>query len=402
VRHYDIVIAGAGPAGSATAILLARRGYSVLLLDRATFPRDKVCGDYLTPGAVQILRDELGVLPALIDAGATRVSRQTVVAHNGQAFGGAVDALACPRIILDSVLLDAARHAGASLEEGFSVRDILSDGDCVRGLAGVDKSGRRVEIRARVTVGADGTHSLLARRLGVVRPIPRLNRIGVSAYIEGGDDSLTMYLPIDRSSACCGVGPVFRHSGRCVANVSIGVPTSEASRIASGRDEYLRKRLAHSFPLAWERLRDSAVIGPVRTTGCFGHRTTRAAHDGAVLVGDAATFIHPFTGEGVYFALEGARLAANAIHRALQAGDTSYRLLSAYDRDRRRVLLPRYGFCDAVQHIVQSPYVLNWLAGRLAGSPLLTSSILRTLGDIDTVSDLLTLPNFRTLLTTSA
>ena len=104
----DIVVVGAGPAGSATAIFLARRGYAVTLLDRAAFPRDKACGEYLTPGAVQLLRDEIGLLPRFLEMGAAALTRETVVPHSGRAFSGRTEALACPRVVTDSILRDAA------------------------------------------------------------------------------------------------------------------------------------------------------------------------------------------------------------------------------------------------------------------------------------------------------
>ena len=85
---------GAGPAGSATALFLARSGYDVTLLDRAKFPRDKPCGEYLTPGALRLLRDELGVLPDLLAGGAVPLTRETVVPHRARSFGGSTDALA--------------------------------------------------------------------------------------------------------------------------------------------------------------------------------------------------------------------------------------------------------------------------------------------------------------------
>lgn len=390
--HYDIVIIGAGPAGSVTALFLARRGYSVVLLDRAAFPRDKVCGDYLTPGAVQLLRDEIGVLPRLLSAGAARVTEQTVMAHDGRCFGGSVDALSCPRMVTDAVLVDAARAAGVDVREGFSVREILFDRDRVVGVEGVDANGDRVSIGATVTAGADGTHSLLARRLGAVRQIPRLHRLALSAYFPGDDPALTMYLPRDHTHACCGFGPAGRTSG--TRNVNIVVPVSESKAIAAGRKAYFLNQLQRSFPHAWDRLRDSRMVGPVRSTACFGHRTVRAAFDGAVLVGDAAMFVHPFTGEGVYYALEGARLAAKAIDNALRFGGD----LSRYDRDRRRLLAPRYRLCDGIQRIVHSPSALSWLTPRLARSSKLTASILRTVGDVETIYALLTWPNFRELL----
>jgi flavin-dependent dehydrogenase len=134
--------------------------------------------------------------------------------------------------------------------------------------------------------------------------------------------------------------------------------------------------------------------------GCFGHHTARATGDGAVLVGDAATFINPFTGEGVFFALRGAQMAAEAVGDALARGDVGRHALRPYDAARRAELLPRYRLCDAVQRIVHSPALLAWGAERLRRSAPLTDLLLRTLGDLARPADLFTLPALRLALST--
>ncbi len=390
----DVLVVGAGPAGSATALFLARSGFDVTLLDRAAFPRDKPCGEYLTPGAVRLLRDELGILPALMQAGAVRLTRETVVPHRARPFSGSTDALACPRVVTDVVLRDAAEHAGVRVLEGVKARSILRDSGRVVGL-----DTDRGEYRARVIVGADGTHSLLARDMGVVRPIRRLQRLALVTHYMGGaetSDAVTMHLPHDGSDACCGVGAACGPDG--TRNVNIVVPLSEAPQMAGRRQVYFEERLQRSFPQVWEQVRESAQAGPLRSVGCFGHHTSRAADDGAVLVGDAATFINPFTGEGVFFALRGAQLAAESIKSALDAGDVSRSRLRSYDAARRAELLPRYRLCDAVQRVVHSPALLGWAASHLRRSAALTDVLLQTVGDLARPQDLFTLSALRLAL----
>lgn len=402
VTTSDVLIIGAGPAGSATALFLARAGYDVILLDRAAFPRDKPCGEYLTPGAAALLRDELGVLPGLMAAGAARLTRETVVPHRARAFSGTTDALACPRTVTDKVLRDAAEAAGARVIEGVNVRRILRDGSGICGAAGTDADGTEREFRARVTVGADGTRSLLAREMAVVRPIPRLQRIALVTHYRAADASLesavTMHLPRDRSDACCGVGAACGPDG--TRNVNIVVPLSEAPRMAGRRQAYFEERLRVSFPQVWEWVQNASPAGPLQSVGCFGHHTTRATDDGAVLVGDAATFINPFTGEGVYFALRGAQFAAETIGAALARGDISRQALSVYDAARRTELLPRYRLCDAVQRVVHSPALLGWASERLRRSEPLTEILLKTVGDLARPADLFSFATLRLALST--
>ncbi len=396
----DVVVIGAGPAGSATALFLARRGYGVTLLDRAVFPRDKACGEYLTPGAVKLLRDEIGILPQLLDMGACVLTQETVVPHNSRTFSGATDALACPRVVTDKALRDAAEAAGVRVLEGFNVRRVLRNPDGFGGVLGTDASGVMQSISAKIVVGADGTHSLLAREMDIVRPVPRLQKLALVTHyrMESSGSGVTMHLPLDRSDACCGMGTVCGPDG--TRNVNIVVPQPEAPRMAGRRQEYFEERLRVSFPAVWDEVQHSVQVGPLRSVGCFGHHTRRATEDGAVLVGDAATFIHPFTGEGVYFALRGAQLAADAVSAALERGDVSRRSLRSYDNARRAELLPRYRLCDLVQRVVHSPALLGWGAERLRRSAPLTDLLLRAVGDVARPADLFSLPALRLALGT--
>jgi len=400
VSTSDVLVIGAGPAGSATALFLARAGYDVALLDRATFPRDKPCGEYLTPGAVRLLRDDLGVLPDFMAGGAARLTRETVVPHRAAAWSGTTEALACPRTVTDKVLRDAAQAAGARVTEGANARRILRDAGGIRGAVAVGADGEEQEFRAQVTVGADGTRSLLAREMGVVRPVPRLQRIAlVTHYHDAGappEAAVTMNLPRDRSDACCGVGAACGPDRS--RNVNIVVPMSEAPRMAGRRQAYFEERLRVSFPQVWEWVQGAAPAGPLHSVGCFGHYTARATGDGTVLVGDAATFINPVTGEGVFFALRGAQLASQAISTALERGDVSRSALRAYDAARRSELLPRYRLCDAVQRIVHSPALLGWASERLRRSEPLTETVLRTIGDLARPADLFSLATLRLTL----
>lgn len=396
----DVVVIGAGPAGSATALFLARRGFSVTLLDRAVFPRDKACGEYLTPGAVKLLRDEIGVLPQLLGAGAAALTEETVVPQNGRAFSGTTNALACPRIVTDKILRDAAETAGACVVENFNVRQILRNPDGFCGVSGISAGGERQTIRAKVVVGADGTHSLLAREMAVVRPVPRLQKIALVTHyrMENSGSGVTMHLPRDHSNACCGFGSACGPDK--TRNLNIIVPLSEAPRLAGRRQEYFEERLRRSFPAVWDEVQSGVQVGPLRSVGCFGHHTRRATADGAVLVGDAATFIHPFTGEGVYFALRGAQLAADTLSAALEHGDVSRHRLRSYDKARRAELLPRYRLCDLVQHVVHSPALLGWGAERLRRSEPLTGLLLRAVGDAARPAELFSLPALRLALGT--
>src|SRR5437879_6501001 len=182
----DAVVVGAGPAGATTALLLARAGADVVLLDRARFPRDKPCSEYLSPETVRILgRIEPSVLTAVERAAPAKLYGMKVVAPDGTAMVGRFAArhrwpsplpygLALPRTALDTILLRAAERAGAVVREETAVEDIVHDHGCVGGVIVRSGNGNRETYRARVVVGADGLHSVVARRLGLRRAgVPR-------------------------------------------------------------------------------------------------------------------------------------------------------------------------------------------------------------------------------------
>jgi len=187
------VIAGAGPAGSAAAALLARAGWRVVVVDRAAFPRDKACSEYISPEGVRLLTRH-GVVADLEAAGAVPLEGTTVIGAHGSRLTGlfaeAVPApfrpagLSLPRRILDARLVQAARDAGAEVREETRVEALLHDGGAVAGVMVRGPDGRHAPIRARLTIGADGIGSIVARRLGRRRSsLPR--RVAFVAHFRG-------------------------------------------------------------------------------------------------------------------------------------------------------------------------------------------------------------------------
>jgi flavin-dependent dehydrogenase len=342
----DVLVVGAGPGGSAAAALLARAGFRVAAVDRAAFPRDKACSEYMSPETVRLL-DRFGVVPDLEAAGAAPLHGTAVTAARGSRLHGRF-ALAGPppfrptglsvsRRVLDHALVGAARRAGAEVLERTAVEELLYDGGAVAGAVVRDPAGSRHALRARLTVGADGLRSLVARRLGP-RSHGRPRRIAFVAHVDGVTgmgDSAELHVG---SCGYVGLNPI--GAGR--TNVALVIPARRGGN-ARGRVEAFFIESLRAFPGLHERVAAGALVRRVLATGPFAAWSGRVTADGAALVGDAADFFDPFTGEGIYSALRGAALLAETAEAALAAGGpvTAARL-RPYRRARRRTFAGKW------------------------------------------------------------
>lgn len=363
----DVVVVGAGPAGSATALWLARAGRDVRIIERARFPRRKVCGEYLNPGSVAAL-ERLGVADA-VRAVASPLRGVRLVPPGGAAVSLHFPrpALSCPREALDAIVLDAALAAGAKLERGRVDDLIMQDGACA-GVRVRAEDGTLVDRPARVVVGADGIGSIVARKLGLTLPIRRGARYAVGGHyggFTGLDEHIEMYVgrggyfalnPLDTSRA----------------NVMVVVPRARLARWSADVDEGVGGAAAalgrglRSFDQT-RRLGSRVSIGPL------AHAVRASVAPGAVLVGDAAGFLDPFTGQGIFLALTGAERAAAAICEGRHEG---------YARWRADDLASRRRLCAVVATLIDVPPLARRTATRLSRFPEAGATLVEALTGI--------------------
>jgi flavin-dependent dehydrogenase len=399
----QVIVVGAGPGGSSTAWHLARAGVDVTLLDRASFPRDKVCAEYLSPQASRIIA-KMGAMEEIQASGPAHLTGMRVRAPNGCEIHGSFVAehgyrafhdrgISVRRSVLDAILVGKAQAAGATLVQRARVTDVIRDATgrtC--GVTILDSDGVTREMRASLVIGADGLRSVVGRRLGLTRVsrIPR--RIAFVAHfrnVPGVTEVGEMHVEKD---GYVGIADV----GHGLTNVALVVPARAARDAAMDPDAMLDEWLMGHPHLA-ARFAVAERVEPVRATGPFASYTRRAWSRGAALVGDAADFFDPFTGEGVYTALRGGEmLAPFAAEAATMPG--ADRALAEYERARRSEFHGKWLVERLIAGTIAVPALINHAARALSRRREMADLLVGVAGDFVPASQVLRVGYFARLL----
>ncbi len=373
----DAVVVGAGPAGVAISIFLRQRGRDVLLLDAARFPRDKVCGEGVSPEAWRLL--------TALDA-AERVERlapwplrgMALTSPDGTQFvgrytGSARPGFALRRHALDQSLVEAAAAAGVEIRQERRVTALLLEEGQVRGVVAEGPAGPGT-IRARLTVGADGRRSVVARHLGLLHEHARLRKFAVRGYWEGVAGLGELGEMHVGGGGYCGIAPL----SSSAANVAFVLDQDEM-REAAGDLEGFYRRALRRWPRLFHRLSAASLLEPPRAIGPLAIVARRLFAPGALLVGDAGGFFDPFTGEGVTLALRTAEIAAPFSEQYLDSGDPD--ALLRYDAARHAATRDKFRVNRLLQHVVGWPGLANLMARKLKRRPDLADRLVGIAGD---------------------
>jgi menaquinone-9 beta-reductase len=331
----DVIIVGAGPAGSSAAFHLAKAGYNVILLDRQAFPREKVCGDFVGPAAVKELQ-ELGVagLPEFQAANVINKAAvymdgaQLIVSPMPKLEGLTLQGRVVPRKKLDAWVLDAAKRAGAKIVENVLV-------------TGYQATDRQVRVKthstdgdhtytAQLLIGADGSNSIIAHALRGFQPNKANRIVGIRAYydgVEGAEDQADMHFESKSFPGYCWLFP----TGKNQANVGVGV-LLETFPTANQPKQLLNQLVAQDSGLK-ARLKNARLLGDFQTWPLNTYDSQSAiVANRVMLVGEAAGLVNPLNGEGIQYALQSGRWAAETAQTCFGNGDFSQNALNPYER----------------------------------------------------------------------
>ncbi len=359
----DVIVVGGGPAGAVMAWALAKEGVRVLVFDRAHFPREKVCGDFVEPRGLRIFQTMgcLGALEASSPLAITHVNLllngRTMYRDRIPFYADAADlpqhGYIIPRDVLDQRILASAVAAGAELREGCQVTAVeRTDGNMTVRYRHAEGQGAST---AALVVGADGTHSVVARSADLLNDDPRYMAISQRAYVEGievADGEAAFVFDADLFP---GYGWMFpMANGR--ANVGVGILAETRDRqkinVPQLLATFLTKLRAQHPGCRSMQLASHPIGGIVKTYGGHG----RNFFDGGILIGDAGCFVDPMTGEGITPAAESALLGAPVLLSALERGDTSAAALADYQRRFQAYFDPAMRYLDFVSCVMRNPH----------------------------------------------
>ncbi len=379
----DVIVIGGGPAGCASAIFLAQAGKQVVLMDRACFPRDKVCGEFISPAADELL-SELGVLEEIESHSPLRLGGVAVSAYGEEEVvcpypyrpGSTqpVTSLSFERLQLDQLLIDRAKAAGVEVKEGHQVYDLMVDGGHVVGVKVRDPERSDIEIKAPLVIDASGRNAVSLRKFDLRRNEERGKKIALAAHWEGAAFAGQFcYMHISRPGYT-GMSPTAGGG----ANVVLVVDHQSIK----GKDlDTIYQEIIMSNPRRRPILENARPLEKVRSIDSLAFQVDSVPVGGLMLVGDAMGFIDPFTGEGIYLALRSARLAVDEALKAFALGAFSRKVLSGYEKRRHHEFNKKFILCRALQLLISNRYFCKRVVSLLNVRHDLADALVGVIGD---------------------
>jgi geranylgeranyl reductase family protein len=378
---YDLIIVGAGPAGSAAVLYAARQGLKTLLLDKESFPRDKICGDALSGKSVTVLR-ELDLLEEVQQLPGAHIQSIVFSSPNNASFRIDLTRTSLKNIPkgfvirrkhFDAFLFEKAKKTGNRTIEGFSVTDILTENGQVCGVKGKTANGEETEFRGKIILGADGYKSIVARKTGLYEHDPEHWVVALRCYyknVKDLTDQIELHyvdevipgyfwiFPLENGYANIGIGMLHKY----IKQKNIDLNTALMNTIHS--------------PVFQKRFKDAEPMEkPVGWNLPVGSKRRKSYGPGFMLLGDAAGLIDPFTGEGIGNALYSAKFAVETAHEAIRSEDQRESFLSRYEDHLWKVIGNELKISTKLQKIGRYRFLLNLVINKAARNPEVSNII---------------------------
>ena len=336
-KHYDIIIVGGGPAGTSAALYAHKMGLKTIILDKNTFPRDKICGDALSGKSVKYMR-ELGVLDQVPNLNGSTIRRITfgspshkqfdIHLNNPQNKGDIKEGYVIPREIYDNFLFEKAKEV-TEIIENFNVNDLLYENNKIIGISGKHKKEVH-QIYAPLILGCDGAKSTIARKLGFHTEDQENTAIAIRCYYEGVKgltDQIELHFVDEVLPGYFWLFP----AGDNIANIGLGLSKKFAKKDERKLSQILDEVTAS--PYFKDRFSNAKKLEKPKGWSLPLGRIQRPSYgDGFMLLGDAAGLIDPFTGEGIGNAMASAKFAVEVASEAKKNNDYSKDVLSKYHK----------------------------------------------------------------------
>jgi geranylgeranyl reductase family protein len=369
---YDVIIVGAGPAGSTAALYAHRLGLNCILLDKAVFPRDKICGDALSGKSVRLMR-ELNLLEGVEELEGSEINRITFGSPSHSQFDVHLKGnknndfitkgYVVPRKIFDNFLFKKADEL-TETRQGFTVNDIIYENDNISGVKGTNIEGKEEILNAPIIMGCDGANSIIARKLGLYEMDMENTAVAIRCYyegVEGLSNQIELHYVSEVKPGYFWLFP----AGNGKANIGIGLSKNDAKKedrtLRQIMDEivqsdYFRSRFGNARPLE----------KPVGWNLPLGRIQRKNHGNGFMLLGDAAGLVDPFTGEGIGNAMVAAKYAMQVASKAKNHKDYSERSFSEYDQLLWDDIGGELRTSTKLQSLARSSFLLNFVINRAA------------------------------------
>lgn len=376
--NFDVIVVGGGPGGSTAAAFLAQKyNKKVLLLEKEQFPRDKPCGDAISGKSMSVLSD-LGIKNKVESTNPFMTHGVILSSPNGTVLdipfkskdpNRSSYGYVCKRFVYDNILFQYAKSlSNVTTIEKFHVNDLIFDGNQLIGVKGKDiASGKEREFHAKVVVGADGANGFVANKLGVGGLNERHSVVSIRAYydgVEGMKPAIEIHFVDSLIPGYFWIFPV----SKTEANIGVGMITADMKKKRVNLQKAMFDIIENNKLLA-PRFKNAKMVSEIKGWNLpLGSKIRKCSGNGYLLIGDAASLIDPFSGEGIGNAMYSGRLAARIINNAFENNDFTEATLGEYEKKLHEELDYELGISYKLQKLGQHKFLLNWVVGKAARS----------------------------------